>query len=82
VLAVRARRGPTIAAGDMNKLGSCAPAGMWTHTDWGWAQKPGVQHAYGSTPHLRAATSQALPAAYTDHDFLYVRARLVSPVER
>jgi endonuclease/exonuclease/phosphatase family metal-dependent hydrolase len=81
VLAVRARRGPTIAAGDMNKLGSCAPAGMWTHTDWGWAQKPGVQHAYGSAPHLRAATSEVLPATYTDHDFLYVRAWLVSPVE-
>lgn len=82
VLAARARRGPTIAAGDMNKLGSCAPAGMWTRTDWGWAQTPGVQHAYGSASHLRAATSEALPATYTDHDFLYVRARLVSPVER
>jgi endonuclease/exonuclease/phosphatase family metal-dependent hydrolase len=82
VLAVRARRGPTIAAGDMNKLGSCAPAGMWTHTDWGWAQKPGVQHAYGSASHLRAVTSKTLPATYTDHDFLYVRARLVSPIEQ
>lgn len=82
VLAVRARRGPTIAAGDMNKLGSCAPAGMWTHTDLGRARKPGVQHAYGSASHLRAATSEALSATYTDHDFLYVRARLVSPVER
>lgn len=81
LLAVRARRGPTIAAGDMNRLGSCAPAGMWTHTDWGWAPKPEVQHAYGSA-HLRAATSESLPAKYTDHDFLYVRARLVPPVGR
>jgi endonuclease/exonuclease/phosphatase family metal-dependent hydrolase len=82
LLAVRARRGPTIAAGDMNKLGSCAPAGMWMHTDGESAQKPGVQHAYGSASHLRAATSESLPATNTDHDFLYVRARLVPPVER
>ena len=82
LLAVRARRGPTIAAGDMNKLGSCAPAGMWTRTDRGSAQKPGVQHAYGSASHLRPATSESLPARHTDHDFLYVRARLVQPVER
>jgi endonuclease/exonuclease/phosphatase family metal-dependent hydrolase len=81
LLAVRARRGPTIAAGDMNRLGSCAPAGMWTHTDSGGAQKPGVQHAYGSA-HLRAVTSESLPARYTDHDFLHVKARLVPPVER
>lgn len=82
LLARRARRGPTIAAGDMNKLGSCAPAGMWTHNDSGWAQKPGVQHAYGSTSHLHAVTSESLPATYTDHDFLYIRARLVPPAER
>jgi endonuclease/exonuclease/phosphatase family metal-dependent hydrolase len=82
VLTVWARRGPTIAAGDMNRFDSCAPAGMWTHTDWGWAQKPGIQHAYGTASHLRAATSRTLPATYTDHDFLYVEAWLVSPVER
>ena len=82
MLAVRARRGPTIAAGDMNTLGSCAPAGMWTRTDWGWTQTPGVQHAYGTSSHLRAATSEVLPATHTDHDFLYVRAWLVSPGER
>ena len=82
MLAVRARRGPTIAAGDMNTLGSCAPAAMWTRTDWGWAQTPGVQHAYGTASHLRAATSEVLPATDTDHDFLYLRARLVSPGER
>ena len=82
LLAVRARRGPTIAAGDVNTLDSCAPAGMWTHTDRGRAQQPGVQHAYGSASHLRGATSEALTATYTDHDFLYVRARLVPPAGR
>jgi endonuclease/exonuclease/phosphatase family metal-dependent hydrolase len=82
VLVVRAGRGPTIAAGDMNNLGSCAPVGMWTRADWAGAQTPGVQHAYGTASHLRAATSEVLPATYTDHDFLYVRARLVSPGDR
>ena len=81
VLAVRARRGPTIAAGDMNTLGSCAPSGMWTHADRG-GQAPGVQHAYGSASQLRAPTSEVLPATYTDHDFLNVEARLVSPGEQ
>ena len=82
VLAVRARRGPTIAAGDMNTLGRCAPSGMWTHTDRRSGQTPGIQHAYGTASHLRAATSEVLAATYTDHDFLNVRARLVSPGER
>lgn len=81
VLAARARRGPTIAAGDMNKVGSCAPAGMWTRTDGESAQKPGFQQVYGSASLLHVVTSEVLPATYTDHDFLYVRARLVSPVE-
>jgi endonuclease/exonuclease/phosphatase family metal-dependent hydrolase len=82
VLAARTRRGPTIAAGDMNTLGSCAPSGMWTYTDWGGAQTPGVQHAYGTASHLRAATSEVLPATHTDHDFLNVTAQLVSPGEQ
>jgi endonuclease/exonuclease/phosphatase family metal-dependent hydrolase len=82
VLAARARRGPTIAAGDINGFGSCAPAGMWTLTDLGVAQKPGVQHAYGSARYLRAATSEILPAAFTDHDFLLVTARLTGPPDR
>lgn len=82
MLAGQARRGPTLAAGDMNKPGSCAPSGMWTRTDSGAAQTPGVQHAYGTASRLRAATSEVLPATYTDHDFLYVRAGLVSPGER
>ena len=81
MLAARAGRGPTIAAGDMNTFGSCAPAGMWTRTDSEGAQTAGVQHAYGTGSHLRAATSEVLPATHTDHDFLYVRARLVSPGE-
>jgi hypothetical protein len=82
MLAVRASRGPTIAAGDMNTLGSCAPADMWTVTDWGWTQTPGVQHAYGTAAHLRAPTSEVLPATHTDHDFLYLRAWLASTGER
>jgi hypothetical protein len=44
---------------------------MWTVTD------QGVQHVYGSGD--RDATSEVMPATYTDHDFLYVRARLASP---
>jgi endonuclease/exonuclease/phosphatase family metal-dependent hydrolase len=71
VLAKLARRGATIAAGDMNNVDSCAPTEMWTVTD------QGVQHVYGSGD--RDATSEVMPATYTDHGFLYVRARLASP---
>ncbi len=77
VLAAHARRGPTIAAGDMNTVDSCAPAGMWTVTDQGGAQARGIQHAYGTGDLLEAP--MVLPATYTDHDFLYVRARLAGP---
>ncbi len=76
-LAKRARRGPTIAAGDMNNVDSCAPAGMWTLTDQGGAQAPGLQHAYGNGE--PDATSEVLPATYTDHDFLYVTTWLAGP---
>ena len=77
VLAARARRGPTIAAGDINRPRSCAPASMWTRTDRRAAQKPGIQHAYGSARHLRAPAARIVPATFTDHDFLLVTARMV-----
>jgi endonuclease/exonuclease/phosphatase family metal-dependent hydrolase len=77
VLAVRARRGPTIAAGDVNGFDSCAPAGMWTRTDRSAPQKPGLQHAYGSAARLRNPAAGIIRAASTDHDFLLVTARLV-----
>ncbi len=77
LLAVRARRGPTIAAGDINRHRSCAPAGMWTRTDRTATQKPGIQHAYGGAEQLRVVGATTVPADFTDHDFLYVTARLV-----
>lgn len=82
VLAARVRRGPTIAAGDINRHGSCAPAGMWTRPDDRAAQKPGIQHVYGSRRHLRRPVARVVRARFTDHDFLHVRARLVRPANR
>ncbi len=78
LLAARARRGPTIAAGDINAGGSCAPPGMWTRSDHRpGAQKPGLQQAYGSRVDLRGPRTTVVPATSTDHDFLLVTARLV-----
>jgi endonuclease/exonuclease/phosphatase family metal-dependent hydrolase len=82
VLAARARRGPTIAAGDINRHGSCAPAGMWTRTDERAAQKPGIQHAYGNRRYFRRPVARVVHARFTDHDYLHVRARLVLPATR
>jgi endonuclease/exonuclease/phosphatase family metal-dependent hydrolase len=82
VLAARARRGPTIAAGDINRHGNCAPAGMWTRTDDRAAQKPGIQHVYGNRRYLRRPVARIVRARFTDHDFLHVRARLVLPATR
>jgi endonuclease/exonuclease/phosphatase family metal-dependent hydrolase len=82
VLAARARRGPTIAAGDINRHGNCAPVGMWTRTDDRAAQKPGIQHAYGNRRYLRRPVARVVRARFTDHDFLHVRARLVLPATR
>ena len=75
VLASYAARGATVFAGDVNRQDTCAPAGMWTHTDAEASQAPGIQHAYGSRQ-LTAPTSRVLPATYTDHDFLLVDSRL------
>jgi endonuclease/exonuclease/phosphatase (EEP) superfamily protein YafD len=79
LLTERVRRGPTIAAGDINALGSCAPPGMWTLTDEGAAQKPGLQQVYGDDAHLRSPGAIVVRATSTDHDFLLVTARLVQP---
>jgi len=79
LLAARARRGPTIAAGDINGLGSCAPPGMWTRTDLRvTAQKPGLQHVYGDEAHLRSPEATVVSATSTDHDFLLVTTRLTT----
>jgi endonuclease/exonuclease/phosphatase family metal-dependent hydrolase len=82
VLAARARRGPTIAAGDINRHGGCAPAGMWSRADDRAAQKPGLQHAYGNRRHLRRPVTRIVRARFTDHDYLHVTARLVVPAVR
>jgi hypothetical protein len=77
LLAVRAARGPTIAAGDINRLGSCAPAGMWRRTDRAAGRKAGIQHIYGSARHFRTPVTAVVPATASDHDFVKVTARLV-----
>ena len=78
LLAVRAARGPTLAAGDMNGYRSCAPESMWTRTDGEASQKAGIQHIYGSAGSLRAPSTTLVPATASDHDFVQVTARLVS----
>src|SRR4051812_48723094 len=75
LLAVRAAAGAVIFGGDVNRRGSCAPDGLWTRTDEGAQQIPGLQHVYGS-PALRSPSVQVLPARYTDHDVLLGRAHL------
>ena len=75
LIARRAARRIVIFGGDLNRRGSCAPAGAWTRTDRSAHQAGGLQHVYGSRA-LRAPSAQVLPATHTDHDFLLVRARL------
>jgi endonuclease/exonuclease/phosphatase family metal-dependent hydrolase len=75
LLARRAARRIVIFGGDVNRRGSCAPAGAWTRTDRSAHQAGGLQHVYGSRS-LRAPSAQVLPAAHTDHDFLLVRAQI------
>jgi endonuclease/exonuclease/phosphatase family metal-dependent hydrolase len=78
LLARRARAGPVIFGGDVNRRGSCAPAGAWTRTDRSAHQTPGLQHVYGSAA-LTAPVEAIIPAENTDHDVLLVRARLSAP---
>jgi endonuclease/exonuclease/phosphatase family metal-dependent hydrolase len=75
LLARRAARRTVIFGGDLNRRGSCAPAGAWTRTDRSARQAGGLQHVYGSRA-LQAPSTQVLPATHTDHDFLLVRAQL------
>ncbi|MGQ1840186.1 hypothetical protein ACT4S2_17255 [Kocuria turfanensis] len=66
----------TVFGGDVNRQGSCAPAGAWTATDAAAAQAPGIQHAYGSRGWLLAPETKTVPMTYPDHDGLLVEARL------
>lgn len=64
---------PVTFGGDMNRLGSCAPAGFWTRTDWAGGGIPGLQHVYG-TRSLSRPVARVVRADLTDHDFLAVDA--------
>lgn len=82
VLERYAVQGPTIFAGDVNRLDSCAPSGFWTITDAAATQARGIQHAYGTETSFPAPVSEIEPATYTDHDVLLVRSRLQPPPRR
>jgi endonuclease/exonuclease/phosphatase family metal-dependent hydrolase len=76
--ALLARRGAgrtVIFGGDVNRRRPCAPDGAWMRTDGSAGQAAGLQHVYGSGA-LRSPSAQVVPAAYTDHDVLLVRADL------
>ncbi len=81
ILAARAERVPTIAAGDINRYDGCAPDGMWARTDADAEQLPGIQHAYGTANDFRNPDVEIVPATYTDHDFMQVITRLVPPAK-
>jgi endonuclease/exonuclease/phosphatase family metal-dependent hydrolase len=65
----------TIFGGDVNRQGSCAPAGAWTERDAEAAQAPGIQHVYGTRPGFVSPRETVLPMAYSDHDALLVSYR-------
>jgi endonuclease/exonuclease/phosphatase family metal-dependent hydrolase len=73
LLAQRPPARAVIFGGDVNRRGSCAPAGFWRQTDRSAGQSPGLQQVYGS-PALRAPEAAVLPFAHSDHDVLLVRA--------
>jgi endonuclease/exonuclease/phosphatase family metal-dependent hydrolase len=75
LLARRAAARDVIFGGDVNRAGSCAADGFWTHTDGSARQAPGLQHVYGSAG-FRSPAADVIPATHTDHDVLRVRARL------
>jgi hypothetical protein len=77
LLARRAATRTVIFGGDVNRLGSCAPDGLWTLTDGSATQDPGLQQVYGSGA-LHSPSAEVVPARHTDHDFLLVRAHLVA----
>jgi len=74
ILERRPRARAVIFGGDVNRTGSCAPAGFWTRTDAAAGQSPGLQQVYGS-PALRAPRAVVVRFAHSDHDVLVVRAR-------
>jgi hypothetical protein len=71
----RAATRTVIFGGDVNRRHACAPDGGWTRTDRSADQAPGLQGVYGNGA-LRSPSAVVLPAAYTDHDVLLVRAHL------
>ena len=78
LLARRAAARTVIFGGDVNRRGSCAPAGFWARADSSAEQAPGLQHAYGSSA-LSSPSAEVVPARHTDHDVLVVRAHLAAP---
>ena len=78
LLARRAAGRTLIFGGDVNRRGSCAPAGFWTRTDSSAHQAAGLQQVYG-TGALRSPSVDVVPATHTDHDVLLVRARRREP---
>lgn len=75
ILAHRPPARAVIFGGDVNRAGSCAPAGFWTRTDASAGQSPGLQQVYGSRALYRPEAA-VLPFAHSDHDVLVVRALL------
>jgi hypothetical protein len=76
VLARRTRLGAVIFGGDVNRRGSCAPAGFWARSDRSAHQDPGSQQVYGAGT-FRSPSVRIVPALHTDHDVLLVSARRV-----
>lgn len=79
VLAGRAADGPVVGTGDVNRQDGCGPEGTWTVTDAAAAQLPGIQHVYGTERDLLEPVGEVVPATYSDHDHLLVRARRLPP---
>jgi endonuclease/exonuclease/phosphatase family metal-dependent hydrolase len=77
VLARGARLGAVIFGGDVNRRGSCAPAGFWARSDRSAHQDPGSQQVYGAGT-FRSPSVRIVPALHTDHDVLLVSARWVT----
>jgi hypothetical protein len=81
LLARRASARTVIFGGDVNRRRPCAPDGVWTRTDSSADQAPGLQHVYGSGA-LRSPSGEVVPAEYTDHDVLLVRAHFTGACPR
>jgi endonuclease/exonuclease/phosphatase (EEP) superfamily protein YafD len=77
LLARRAAAGTVIFGGDVNRRSHCAPEGFWTGTDGSGGRSPGIQHVYGSGG-LRSPSTEVVPATYSDHNVLMVRAHVTA----